>query len=111
MSSLFYDRFRASLFLLISIFVCANARAQVQVAGADMKGTVFDPSKAVVAGAMVTATNVSTGIGRSTMSDGAGEYRIALLQPGEYELRVEAKDFGAQRRRHIMLTVGETAVI
>src|SRR5262249_37086845 len=84
---------------------------QAQVASADLKGIIRDPSKAVVAGASVTATNVSTGVARSAVSDQSGEYRIALLQPGEDELRVEMAGFAAQRRRGIMLTVGQTAVI
>src|SRR5439155_280069 len=92
-------------------FISISAWAQAQVSSADLKGTIRDPSKAVVAGATVTATNVNTGVARSTVSDQFGEYRIALLQPGEYELRVEMTGFAPQRRRGITLTVGQTAVI
>src|SRR5437773_784027 len=96
--------------VLLSI-IAVSAWAQAQVSSADLAGAIFDPSKAVVAGATVTATNVSTGVARSTMSDQVGGYRIALLPPGEYEVRVEMTGFASQRRRGIVLTVGQTAVI
>src|SRR5215469_4341186 len=99
---------------ILVLLVCSSAIARVpqaQVASADLKGSIFDPSKAVVAGARVTLTNVSTRFARSTVSDAAGEYRIALLPPGEYELTVEAQGFAAQYRKGIILTVGQTAVI
>ena len=67
--------------------------------------------EAVISGASIRATNVNTGVGHSTISDPLGEYRIALLQPGEYEVRVEIAGFAPQRRRNIVLTVGQTAVI
>ena len=53
-------RFHAIALLLISVSVCFSAMAQVEIASGDLKGTIFDPSKVVVAGATVTATNVST---------------------------------------------------
>lgn len=96
--------------LLMSSSAIAGA-PQAQIASGDLKGSIFDPSKAVVAGGRVTSTNVSTGVARSTVSDATGEYRIALLPPGEYDLTVEAQGFSTQHRKGIILTVGETAVI
>lgn len=88
-----------------------SAWAQAQVSSADLKGAVLDPSKAAIAGATVTATNINTGVSRSTTSDTAGEYRIPLLPPGEYEVKVEMQGFAAQRHKGITLTVGQTAVL
>jgi len=45
--------------------------------GAAVEGTVADPSGAVVPGARVTATNEATGVSRTTVTGGAGFYRIA----------------------------------
>jgi hypothetical protein len=104
-------RFYAILLLLISASVCISALAQVEIASGDLKGTIFDPSKAVIAGATVTATNVSTGLARSTMSDQAGLYRIALLQPGEYDVLVRMEGFAPQRHKGIILTVGQSLII
>ncbi|HYE73518.1 MAG TPA: carboxypeptidase-like regulatory domain-containing protein [Blastocatellia bacterium] len=85
--------------------------AQSQISSADLKGTITDASQAVVAGATVTATNTATGISRSTTSDAQGEYRIPLLPPGVYDVRVEMNGFAAQLVKSITLTVGQTAVI
>jgi hypothetical protein len=86
-------------------------RVQAEVSSADLKGTIFDPQKAVVPGATVTAINAGTGIARSTTTGPLGEYRIPLLTPGAYEIRVEATGFGRLRRQGIVLTIGQTAVI
>src|SRR5438876_9447033 len=107
MSSKLIALLQAAVFALIAI----SAWGQSQASSADLKGSIFDPSRATVPGATVTASNINTGVSRSTVSDSTGGYRIALLQPGEYEVRVEAAGFAAQRHRGIILTVGQTAVI
>src|SRR5262249_60918800 len=78
---------------------------------ADISGTVFDPTKALVSGAVVTATNNETGLARTATTDSSGSYRITLLPPGEYEVKVKAEGFNLQVKRGIVLTVGQTAVI
>jgi hypothetical protein len=90
---------------ILALLMSMAAAPQAQMSSADLKGSVLDPSKAVIAGAAVTATNVNTGVMRSTVTDQSGEYRIALLQPGEYEVRVNVANFSPQVRRGIMLTV------
>jgi Carboxypeptidase regulatory-like domain len=111
MSLVHKARFHSALRLLISFSVCVHALAQVEAASADLKGTVLDASKAVVAGATITATNVLTGLTRSSMSDQSGLYRIPLLQPGEYDVLASMSGFAPQRRKGIVLTVGQTLVI
>ena len=56
-------------------------------------GTVTDPSGAVVPGAMVTATNVATGISKEFETNADGSYRIGYLIPGTYEVSVELTGF------------------
>ena len=56
-------------------------------------GTVTDPNGALVAGAKVTAKNTSTGLERSTTTDEAGNYTVAELPIGPYEVRVEQQGF------------------
>src|SRR5262245_60679582 len=102
---------KALVQFVLPLFIGVFAFAQSQSSSADLKGAIFDPSNAVIAGASITATNVSTGVSRSTVSDATGEYRLSLLPPGEYEVKVEAAGFATQRRRGIVLTVGQTGVI
>src|SRR5688572_3291098 len=79
-----------------------------QSTNATLGGTVQDPSGAYIPGVTVTATNNGTGIITTVVSNEAGAYQFASLQPGIYEVRVSlpgfqtaiAKDFqlgGAQQ--------------
>ncbi|MDX2030268.1 MAG: carboxypeptidase regulatory-like domain-containing protein [Blastocatellia bacterium] len=87
------------------------ARAQAQISSADLKGTITDATRAVIRGATVTAVNQGTNAVRTAMTDESGDYRLLLLPPGEYEIRVEMAGFASQVRRGIVLTVGQTAAL
>ena len=90
-------RLLSASLLALGVFVAASsfqpkAFAQTNISG-DIAGTVSDPSGATIVGASVTLTNKDTGA-RKTVSSGAhGEYRIPLLQPGDYDLSVAATGF------------------
>lgn len=85
--------------------------AQSQVSSADVKGTITDAQKAAIAGATITVTNVATGVARATTTDSAGDYRIPLLPPGDYEIKAEAQGFTPQLKKGITLTIGQTGQI
>jgi len=80
-------------------------------------GTVTDPNGAVVPAASVNARNIATGIERTTTSDEFGNFSIAELQTGTYEVKVEKSGFqsstvtgvlvevSAERRVDVTLTV------
>ena len=48
---------------------------------------------AVVAGAKITVVNISTGLERTTTTDSEGNYTVAELPVGPYEVRVEQPGF------------------
>lgn len=81
--------------------------AQAQVDTATISGTVRDSSGAVVPGAMVTATEVNTGIRTSakTLSDGA--YVLTPLKIGSYSVSVQANAFRKSVRGGVVLRVQE----
>jgi carboxypeptidase family protein len=87
-----------------------TALAQADVATATLKGSITDQNKAVVAGAMVTVKSVDKGITRTARTDSQGTYQIPLLQPGPYEVRVEAQGFEARVAGNVELNVGQIAV-
>ena len=60
-----------------------------------MRGTVYDPQKAAVAGATLTITEKDTGETRTVTSGEEGEYVISSLRPGNYRLTVSASGFAA----------------
>src|SRR5260370_27686138 len=57
------------------------------------------------------ATNTATGRLLEAISDDRGVYRIPLMPPGVYNLKVEKPGFAAAIRNGIGITVGEAAVI
>src|SRR5262249_28303575 len=56
-------------------------------------GTVTDPSGAVVAAAKVTAQNSATGNILETISTSTGNFTLAQVPVGTWEVRVEASGF------------------
>lgn len=89
--------------------IAATAAAQTQAAAADLTGTVVDQTGAVVAGATVRARSVSTGIGKTAVTDAQGNYQLIGLPPGEYEVSAEAATFKKSVISGINLTVGQSA--
>src|SRR5262249_28622728 len=87
------------------------ALAQARSSSADLTGVVLDPSKSYVRGATVIATNIATGIARSAISGADGIYRIPLLPPGEYEVKIEVNGFNPQIKKDVILTVGQTLTL
>src|SRR5262249_17466677 len=81
------------------------------VSSATMKGTVTDQNKAVVAGATVTAKSNERGTTRTVKTGGDGVYVIPALQPGSYELRIEASGFDVTVISNAEVTVGQIAVL
>ncbi|PWU09912.1 MAG: hypothetical protein C5B51_05305 [Terriglobia bacterium] len=78
---------------------------------AALTGTVTDPTGAVVANASVTATNSATNQSRTVSTDAAGVYRIPLLEPGSYRVRIVAMGFKTAEFTSVTLTVTETSVL
>jgi Carboxypeptidase regulatory-like domain len=89
----------------------STAMAQARSSSADLTGVVLDPSKSFVRGATVTATNLATGLARSAVSDASGVYRIPLLPPGVYEVKIEVNGFNTQIKKDVTLTVGQTMTL
>lgn len=75
----------------------------------EILGTVTDQSGAVVSGARVTITNPAMGAARISETGGAGEYRVPLLSPGTYVVRVSKQGFREAVADNITLAVDQTA--
>ncbi|PYY20278.1 MAG: hypothetical protein DMG60_00775 [Acidobacteria bacterium] len=87
-----------------------STAALAQVAGGTLQGSVIDSTGAALPAAQVTATNVATGVVRDVRTNRDGVYTLPNLEPGEYELSVEAKGF-AILQQHLKLDVGAVRVI
>jgi hypothetical protein len=84
----------ALLTLLVLSFTLffSGARLHAQ-AVTGISGTVMDTSGAVIPGAQVTITDVSTGVRSKTVTSSAGTFTVVGLIPGNYSVVVEAKGF------------------
>jgi hypothetical protein len=80
----------------VAVVVCLSLCAFVAFAQSDrgtITGTILDPAGAVIAGAMIDAKNVATGAVYPTASSDTGNYTIAQLPAGNYELTVTVAGF------------------
>ena len=95
--------------VLATIAAGLNVSAQ-QITG-NIRGTVSDPSGAVVRDATVTAEQVETGLTRTALTDRTGNYLLLELPVGHYRLEVAAKNFQKYVQEGISLNVNETASV
>jgi len=79
-----------SLALILVLSIAAAGQSNYAV----LTGSIFDPQQHPIVGASVNLTSSATGAVRHTVTNASGLYEIPGLQPGSYELRVTAPDFG-----------------
>src|ERR1051325_11483198 len=91
--------------VLCIIFLAA--RAAGQFTAGTILGTVSDPSRAVVAGATITATNLDTGFARAVKTDDVGSYTMTNMPLGKYRVRAEAPGFKAAESGPFELVVDQ----
>jgi hypothetical protein len=87
------------------------AWSQASANKAQMGGTVLDPNQAAIAGAKVTIRNTDTGLMREMRTAEDGLYRAVSLDPGSYEVTVEASGFATTKISGIVLTVGSAPTV
>ena len=93
------------------LLVCGvPCRSQTAATG-QISGTVFDPSKAAVPHANVTAKDPATGLSRQAVSSGTGDYSLSLLPPGNYVVTVEAEGFETQTSKNVVVQVATTTTL
>jgi hypothetical protein len=81
----------AAILLLIVLSLSSFAYSQGLSAGAT--GIVTDSSSAVIPGVTIKATNVDTGVVSTTLTNEAGVYSFANLQPGKYTISASLPGF------------------
>src|SRR6202166_1500873 len=102
-------RRRSLACLLLTVFAGLEVVAQ-QITGS-LRGTVVDPSGAVVQSAAVTAQQAETGLTRSASTDRDGGYVLVELPIGHYQIRIEAKGYQKYLQQGISLDVNQTATV
>jgi hypothetical protein len=97
---------------VLAVFLCSLALSPVfaQLSNAVIKGTVSDPSGAVIAQAKLELTNLGTGEKRERESNVQGAYDFAALPPGQYQVKANAPGF-SEWVGQLTLRVAQEAVI
>jgi hypothetical protein len=81
------------LALPISFCIVLPGLLRAQVSTGSISATVVDTSGAAVPGARVSAVRVSTGQSYAAMTDSAGNFRLASLAVGHYNLAISKPGF------------------
>jgi hypothetical protein len=98
-------RFLSAALLLVLLVVASTARAQSASAGTVI-GTVTDPTGAVIPGATITVTDLSTKTARTVVSNKDGQYVLPDVQPGNYEIEVFKAGFSTDEIPELTVSVG-----
>jgi outer membrane receptor protein involved in Fe transport len=92
-------------FIFLALILCCAAVCAAQTFRGSILGTVTDPNGAVVPDATVTAKNVATAIERTTTTDSFGNYTLAELQTGTYEVTVQKSGFQTAKVTGVIVEV------
>lgn len=95
----------AAIALILAFAGSAHAQ------NAQITGTLKDQSGGVLPGVTVTAKNEATGLTRTAVTIGNGQYRLVALPPGAYTVVAELEGFRAETRPDIVLVIDQTATI
>lgn len=94
---------------LLLCLIAGAGLAMSQVITGTVLGTVTDPSGASVAGAQVTVINTGTGVSTVSTTNSAGDFSVPYMQPGVYEVSIEAPGFKRFRKSNINVVIDSKA--
>src|SRR5437879_4629576 len=77
---------------------------------ATIRGLITDQSGAVLPGAAINVRNQGTGVERTTLSDETGNYQVAALPVGVYQIEVRLQGMKPQIVSGLALEVGQTVI-
>ena len=82
----------------------ASMPSFAQVLYGSIVGTVTDPTGAAVPNASISATNKQTGQQRQATTNSSGAYTLVAVQPGNYEIKVNASGFKTAAEENVEVT-------
>src|SRR5215831_17277556 len=80
-----------------------SVRASGQSANGTITGVVTDMSGAVIAGAGISVQNTGTGFKYEATSTGTGNYTVAQLPTGTYDLQITSNGFRQFERKGLLV--------
>jgi hypothetical protein len=96
--------------LLLALTILTGSSAFAQLAGkGTIKGTVTDPSGAVVPNAQVTAISTTRGTALTVTSSASGDYEISPLDADIYTVTIKAQGFSTTTQENVHVNSLEVA--
>ena len=101
-----------ALLLGVAIGILAASYVRADDLYGRIRGTVSDPTGALVVGAQVTATNTETGISRQIVSGAEGNYEfLQLAAPATYRVSARQSGFKLFEAQNIHLDLNQIYVL
>src|SRR5262245_46980916 len=102
---------RRILLSLCILSVLAVLPLAAQKNSGEIRGTVVDPSGAMVSGAKVTITSTAINLERSTTTNSSGNYVITDVPVGTYQLSVEQTGFKKVVTSNVAVNVASSTTV
>ena len=93
---------------VVCLLLVFSTSGIAQTGNGALTGIVEDPSKALIPGVTITATNVETGVETTVITNESGGYHIPSLLPGTYKLTAELSGFRSVSYTNVELGTNET---
>ncbi len=108
MSGRSWSAFAAQVACTLFVWLLASAAAAQSTA--TLQGLVTDEQGAIVPGVSIVARSKATGVERTAVSDAAGQYLLASLAPGLYQVEAQLSGFKPQAKE-VELAVARTVSV
>jgi hypothetical protein len=86
------------------------AQGQGVGSSGDVTGTVVDSVGAVLPKVTINVVETQTGLQRTVVTDGAGQYRVTGLSPSMYEVSAALPGFATELRKSVPVALGQTVI-
>jgi hypothetical protein len=101
-------RINFRIVVVLSILLAFGSSVFAQTSKGFVVGTVTDPNGAVIVGANVKITNISTGVSRETVSASDGSFRLDAVDPGTYKAEASQTGFKTVTRENVVVVAAQT---
>ncbi|PWU02530.1 MAG: hypothetical protein C5B51_20535 [Terriglobia bacterium] len=93
-------------YALVALTGLISFGVAAQVSGGAISGTVTNARHAAMPRSVVTLRSLATGVERMVTTDTAGSYTLPDVDPGNYELSIQAAGFVTEVRANLVVEVG-----
>ena len=87
-----------------------SASAQGVGASGDVRGTITDPTGAVVPNVKITVADKQIGLQRVVSTDPSGQFHVTALPPSTYEVSAQMSGFATSTTTGVIVPIGQTVV-